>query len=356
MKISIIGLGLIGGSLAKAIKSFDNSLTISAYDYKETITKAKAEGIIDYQINSFSELTDEDIIFLSLPIYQSLDALKQIAPIVKTGCIITDVCSVKNIFFEEWAKFHSRGVFIGGHPMTGKEKSGYDNADALLFENAVYILCGEEKVIEAETQFLNLLHSIGAKVRFIDAKTHDEIVANVSHLPQLLAVSLVNTITNFGSKTESIEFAAGGFRDMTRIASSNFEIWESIFSVNKKNITSSINNLIEKLEQFKSSLEVEDFIKISKLFETARYMREAIPKQNKGFLNPVFDLFISVKDEPGVLSKLTTLMFDNNINIKDMELLKIREGAQGTFRLSFESESAVILAKELLQKHGFIFS
>ncbi|MDP2301774.1 MAG: prephenate dehydrogenase [Ignavibacteria bacterium] len=355
MNITIIGLGLIGGSLAKAFKSFNKNLTITAYDRKDTIESALDQKIIDKGIFSLTELAEADIIFIALPISDSLDALKQIAPFVKTDCIISDVCSVKGIFEETWKSLSSKGYFIGGHPMTGKEKSGYENSDPLLFENAVYILCGELEDSSASKEFLKLLYSIGAKVKFLSAEIHDKITAKVSHLPQIVAVALVNAITGGNNNNESIEFSAGGFRDMTRIASSPFGIWKPILFNNKENILDSIDEIILHLNEFKELLLEEDSNQIEDLFNSARYMRDAIPRQNKGFLNPVFDLYVSVKDEPGVLSKLTTLLYNNNINIKDMELLKIREGAKGTFRLSFESETAVELAKKLLEENGFIF-
>jgi prephenate dehydrogenase len=355
MEIAIIGLGLIGGSLAKAFKSFNKELFITAYDCKETIEQALNQKIIDREVISFSELKDADIIFISLPIADSLNALGEIAPIVKDGAIITDVCSVKGIFETNWRRLSSKGIFIGGHPMTGKEKSGYENSDPLLFENAVYILCGKLTESKSSKEFLTLLYSIGAKVKFLDAEVHDKITSKVSHLPQIVAVALVNAITGENKNGEAIDFAAGGFRDMTRIASSPFHIWEAILQNNKANVVESIEAIIEKLNEYKTLITNDNSKRLAESFESARYMRDAIPKQNKGFINPVFDLYVSVKDEPGVLSKLTTLMFENSINIKDMELLKIREGAQGTFRLSFESEDAVELAKILLRENGFTY-
>jgi prephenate dehydrogenase len=356
MNITIIGLGLIGGSLAKALKSVNTNLFIKGYDKPEILELAISQNCIDLGITSFNEVNDSDIIFIALPISESLEVLKLIAPIVKEGAIISDVCSVKEIFETTWETASSKGKFVGGHPMTGKEKTGFQNSDSLLFENAVYILCGELEDSSASKEFLKLLYSIGAKVKFLSAEIHDRITAKVSHLPQIVAVALVNAITGSNNNSEAIEFSAGGFRDMTRIASSPFHIWEPILQNNKSNIIDSIEAIIEKLNEYKSLIANDNSKQLAESFESARYMRDAIPKQNKGFINPVFDLYVSVKDEPGVLSKLTTLMFENSINIKDMELLKIREGAQGTFRLSFESESAVTLAKELLEKHGFIFN
>ena len=351
-KISILGLGLIGGSLAKALKNSDKQFEISGYDRYVILEQALEQKIIDRKINSPEQSLNSDLIFLCLPTDISLKYFKQLSSSLKEGTIISDVCGVKGIFENEWEKIKSAGFYIGGHPMTGKEKSGLENSDPLLFENSLYLLSGKAENLSCIGKFTDLIKLLGSRIRFIDPYLHDKIIASVSHLPQVLAVSLINSLGE-SSKVNYLDFAAGGFRDMTRIASSDFEIWEPIFRHNKNEIVSSIESFISRLESVKNSVSGDNINLLKNEFELSRKKRESISSNLKGFINPVYDVFIYAEDKPGVLYNLTRVLYDNSLNIKDIELLKIREGTGGTFRLSFETSSNAEKAKELLIKSGF---
>lgn len=350
-KISIIGLGLIGGSIAKSLKNNDPALSISAYDIKEVLTSAKILKIIDEGLQNLKDSKSADIIFLCLPTDLSLKALTELAPLVNENTIITDVAGVKGVFEKKWKKLKSKGTYIGGHPMTGKEQGGFANSDPLLFENSTYILSDTYK--DNSQPLVELLKILGARIKFLNPKLHDKIVARVSHLPQLLAVNLVNSLPDQTKNINYLDFAAGGFRDMTRIASSNFDIWKPVIDLNKENIISSIKVIQKELVGLEKFIRKEDWKRLESLFENARLKRNEIPKNNKGFINPLYDIFVFVNDQPGVLSKLTTLLFNDGINIKDIELLKIREGTGGTFRISFDSEISSKKAQTLIEKSGF---
>jgi len=351
--ISIIGLGLIGGSIAKGLRKQAEGITINAYDYKDVIEQAISEENIDSKLTSIESAADSDIIFLCLPTGESLNALRKIAPLVKSGALITDVAGVKSIFYEEWKNIESRGTFIGGHPMTGKEKGGYENSDPLLFENSVYILSSSLDENENFTLLKSIIKKLGARIKFVDPYLHDKVIAFVSHLPQLSSVALVNSASKKDDDINFLDFAAGGFRDMTRIASSGFNIWGSVIKQNKKFILEALSAFQEELELMKEYVGAENLTALESLFESSARRRDEIPKNTKGFLNPLFEIYVYVKDEPGVLSKLTTALFDNSINIKDLELLKIREGTGGTFRISLESQSDAEAAKQLIENLGF---
>ena len=351
--ISIIGLGLIGGSIAKALKNNSASLHIRGFDKKDILEEAVKDGSIDGALNSIEESVNSDIIFLCLPTELSLEYFIKLAPIISEDTIISDVCGVKGIFETNWRKLNSKGFYIGGHPMTGKETSGYISSDPLLFENSVYIISESAKKLTDLDEFLQVIKLLGARIRILDPYIHDKVISRVSHLPQLLSIALVNAAGENGNGVNYLDFAAGGFRDMTRIASSNYEIWEAVLKLNKDEILNSIDKLNNKLLKIEELLKENNFNDLQLLFQKASIKRDAIPKNAKGFLNPLYDLFIYVKDEPGVLSKLTTLMYKNNISIKDIELLKIREGTGGTFRISFESEKIGLTAKKLIEEAGF---
>ncbi|MFZ0454069.1 MAG: prephenate dehydrogenase dimerization domain-containing protein, partial [Ignavibacteriaceae bacterium] len=226
-------------------------------------------------------------------------------------------------------------------------------SDPLLFENSVYIISNREKDSERIKELTEIIHLLGARIRFLDPFIHDKIIAQVSHLPQLLAVSLVNSVSNNDNGINYLDFAAGGFRDMTRIASGNFDIWEPVIKMNKDEILASLNLLNNNLGNLENLLKDENINSVKEQFDKARAKRDGIPKNTKGFINPLYDLFVYVKDEPGVLSKLTTALYKNAINIKDMELLKIREGTGGTFRLSFQSQYDADKAEKVITEIGF---
>jgi prephenate dehydrogenase len=351
--ISIIGLGLIGGSLAKAVKNFNPSYSINGYDVKEISHLALQEKFIDKVLNSEEEACYSDIIFLCLPTELSFQVFSRISPLLKKNSIITDVCGVKGIFEDKWKSINSMGLYIGGHPMAGKEVGGYENSDPLLFENAVYILSDKKLDGENYKLLLEIIKGIGSRIKFLNPYLHDEIVASVSHLPQLVSIALVNSVSSENSDINFLDFAAGGFRDMTRIASSDYGIWEPVIKNNKKSILQALTKFNLSLIEIIDCLIKDDLASLKKLFESARLKRDEIPKNTKGFLNPLFDLYVYVKDEPGVLSRLTSVLYENSINIKDIELLKIREGAGGTFRISFDTQETAEKAKGLIEKSGF---
>lgn len=353
-KIAIIGLGLIGGSIAKALKNSHSEFYISAYDLDDVITSALNEKVIDSQLNSIDEAVNFDLIILCLPVDLSLKVFEDIIPLLNENNILTDVCSVKNIFFEKWNMLNNgKGIYVGSHPMTGKEKSGYENSDPLLFENSVFIvtenLTGNSKL----TEFRKVIETLGANILHIPAKQHDVIAASVSHLPQLLSVALVNTASLKTENYNFLDLAAGGFRDMTRIASSDYKIWEPIIENNKNQILTALDKFSYELNKVKLWVLANDSTHLSEYFESARQNRDEIPQNTKGFITPIYDIYIYVKDEPGVISKISAKLFEAEINIKDIELLKIRDGAGGTFRLSFESKEIAEKAKTIIGGLGF---
>ena len=196
-------------------------------------------------------------------------------------------------------------------------------------------------------------NSLDARIFTIDPATHDSIVAAVSHLPQLAAVALMNTVgKQHPNSPAHLSLAAGGFRDMTRIASSRFEMWKDILSANRKEIGKALRLFINQLEKIASVVDSNPSL-LSAEFKTSRNLRLHIPQSMKGFMSPLVDLSVFVEDKPGELARLTSSLAKQKINIKDMELLKVREGRGGTFRLSFENRSVSNEAARILQRAGF---
>ncbi|MGE5354151.1 MAG: prephenate dehydrogenase/arogenate dehydrogenase family protein [Acidobacteriota bacterium] len=347
-----MGLGLIGGSIAKSLKKSAEEFSISAWDRDEVLGKALEEKVIDWKLNSPEEAIKSEVIFLCLPVEESLKTFEDLAPLLKEGTLITDVCGVKGKFEDAWKSLNSQGTYIGGHPMTGKEKGGFTNSDPLLFENAVYIVSASGKESPSINKFLGILSFLGARPVYLDPYVHDRVVANVSHLPQLLSVALVNTVTRNSDGVNNLDFAAGGFRDMTRIASSSFNIWKDVLSFNSNEIISALDTFIGEVSRMKDEIGRGDSEALERSFNSSRQSRERIPKVNKGFITPLFYISVFIKDEPGSISRISSALYDESINIKDIELLKFREGTGGTFQIAFESEAESLRAAEILRKAG----
>ena len=352
MKIVISGLGLMGGSLAMAVRQNRPEIHISGYDKSAVTAEAKRMGIIDEALKDWPvSCVGADIVFLCTPlkiIGQHIEALHNV---VDKETIVTDTGSTKSEIARLVQKTGFSGTYIGGHPMTGAEKSGLKASNPLLYENAIYILTNinrDNKTL-VEEKLYPLLQSIKARTLLLDAAAHDRIMAAISHLPQILAVALVNLIgRKENDQLPYLELAAGGFRDLTRIASSPFDIWSDIIQSNKENIGRVLKDFIAILQQSElnlSNLQTE--------FEQANAFRSRLPKKNKGFLSPLVDILVYVTDQVGVISKISNALADKGIDIRDIELLKIREKEGGVFRLSFASMREAETAVEVLNSVNF---
>src|SRR4030065_2105517 len=254
-KITIIGVGLIGGSLGLALKKKNPKFKISGIDKSEIIEKAIARRAIDEGTSNLKNgIKEADVVILATPVKTILDLLPQINPFIKKGCIVTDTGSTKGQIVETADKILSEDVyFIGGHPIAGSEKYGIEEADSHLFQDKTYILTPSKKsnLIALEKIFL-LINTIGAKRLVLDPLEHDRVAGAISHLPQILAVSLTNMIGELSQQENNDHYfkAIGeGFKDMTRIASSPYKMWEDICETNQENI-------LEMIQEFRNYLRV----------------------------------------------------------------------------------------------------
>ena len=227
-----IGLGLIGGSIAKALKAFRRDVRILAFDTnKETLALALKEGIADEAVSSINERFSVcDYLFLCAPVSNNDKNLTAIKEILSPDCILTDVGSVKSTTFRCVEETGLSPYFIGGHPMAGSERIGFANSHALLLQNAYYLLTPSAEVPEKKVKaFRNLVADIGAIPLILTPKEHDRITAGISHLPHIIASSLVNFVKDNDTKDALMkQIAAGGFKDITRIASSSPDVWQQI--------------------------------------------------------------------------------------------------------------------------------
>lgn len=352
--ISIIGLGLIGGSIAKALKASGKDFSISAYDSnKETIKKALKEKVIDTELSSIDSAVDSELVFICLPADESLKVFEKLLPKLSGKNIISDVCGVKSVFEEKRNEIKTETHYIGGHPMAGKETGGYENSEAFLFKNTTYLISSFAENCSRINDFKNIIELLGAKAKFIDPELHDKVVARISHLPQLLAVALIHSVGDNKEKIDFLDFAAGGFRDLTRISSSPFTSWESILKFNREEIIDAIETLYVNLHRIEENLASGEIENIEKLFHLARIKREKISKDPKGFLNPLHDIYLELEDKPGTLRKVVNLIYDNSVNLKDIELQKFIDKYGGVFKLSFETKQDAKKVRTLLEEAGY---
>ncbi len=355
-KAVIIGLGLIGGSLAAAFKRKGVLENIIGVDSEFVIRKAKETKLINkgFEKHKLQEaVKDADLIILATPINQILKHLTLLPQFVKPGALITDVGSTKRaIVATAGEHLPSNVYFLGGHPMAGSEKTGLDHIDPFLFENAIYVLTNHSASDDLVKKYVRIIEIIGASVLFLTPAEHDEIAAVVSHLPQMLAVTLMNYAAKRNNNNPAyLKLAAGGFRDMTRIASSPFDVWADICKTNAENIEFAIEQLMTDLSASKNLL--TENRQLQSFFETAARNRLSIPKDSRGFLRPQFDISVIIEDKPGMIASIAAILADEEINIKDIEILKMREGDAGTMRLAFQNETDREAALKLLAQKSF---
>jgi prephenate dehydrogenase len=353
-----IGLGLIGGSLAKALKHVCPGCRIMAYTRtRATTQQALAQQTIDTICESpvDPQFADCDCIFLCTPVGSNTTALRQLKEVVNENCILTDVGSVKTDIHEAAIELGLEDRFIGGHPMTGSEKSGFDSASEHLFENAYYVITPSEKTpaewIEA---YRSLAGAIGSIPLVLDYRQHDYVTAAVSHLPHLIAASLVNTVHDLDSKDEIMKMiAAGGFKDITRIASSSPEMWEDICVSNSSNISEVMDTFIRLLEDCRTQMNAGNGAAIYKTFERSRDYRDSFSSSSLGTIKKTYRLYCDIVDESGAIATIATTLAVNGISIKNIGIVHNREFEEGVLRIEFYEEEPSLKAAEVLRQHHY---
>lgn len=358
IKIAIIGLGLIGGALARAFRKKLGISDIIAVDKcRSSIEQALNDGVIAFGFTEINQLVwSSDFIFICTPVKEIPLILDIAAVNAKPGCIITDVGSTKADIINYVNRMDTPLKFIGGHPMAGTEKNGYSSSFAHLFENAYYILTPSRFVQQDSLDKLSeLIKGIGGIPIILDAEEHDTIAAGISHVPHLIAAALVNLVKemdqDLSGKMQLL--AAGGFKDITRIASSSPEIWESIIISNKRKAEGILEAYINILLQIKASISSCDSESIYDFFDTARNYRSRFSSTKKGFITPLYDIIVDVEDKPGIIGKVATLLGSEGINIKNINVTNSREFEQGCLRISFPDRESSSKAISLLQDAGY---
>lgn len=407
--VCVVGAGLLGGSILSLLQARRPGTRITAVSSRRTVASLQELGWCDaaFEYGKLERAVEgADLVILCSPvaaIFDQLERLSQVASALAPGALVTDVGSTKEMLCRRGFELFpgtspTAPRFVGAHPMAGSEKSGLDASDALLFQSAIWVLCPPGDLTrERLAPLWSLVQAAGARPILLDPRVHDAAVARISHAPQLLATALAAWTGRDEALVEtSLALAAGGFRDMTRLAGSSWDVWRDILATNAGNIAHGLEELSHSLKELAEaargiqhavdavdadrtpgSLETffyllakGDHSQLSKLphgqelsqsrfllsreFEAGRELRARFKAPRKGILHELAELVVRVEDRPGELVRILTPLAAEGLNILDLEILKIREGEQGTLLLGFGDPETAQKAQELLARLGHL--
>jgi prephenate dehydrogenase len=284
IRITIIGMGLIGTSLAMAIRSADEKeaplgpTVVTGYDKNRRATgDARGRLAIDREARSLEDaLHEAQLVVVAVPVQAIREVLSQIAPLLPNGAVVTDVASTKAQVME-WARelLPTTVDFIGGHPMAGKEQSGAGAGDAEIFRDAIYCVTPSSRARQSAIDLVQaMIKQIHAKIYFIDADEHDAYVAGVSHLPFLLSTTLVELVSRSPGWKEMAPLAATGFRDISRLASGDAEMHRDICLTNRAAISRWLDNAARMLLDIRDQIEAHQSDELGAMFQHAHDVRD----------------------------------------------------------------------------------
>jgi prephenate dehydrogenase len=374
LRIGIVGLGLIGGSLAKAFRRAFPDAWICGVDRKaETLARAETEKVLDEGrlfgkddgmggCDTFEVFADCGFVFVCTPVDVTARHVARVARHCRG--ILTDVGSCKTLVMRETADLPgAKGIrFLGGHPMAGSERVGYAFSRPNLFENAIYVLCvpeaaGASAAADAR-ELAGLVSAIGALPVFFEAEQHDRLVGLVSHLPHVAASALSAVASRegmaHGDSDRLRQLAAGGFRDITRIASANPDLWAGIAADGSQTLRPALDAYIEVLTAFRDCLGgpyASDRSGLAALFEEGRAFRDSLVMGGRGALETSATLVVQLDDRTGALARIASLLGDHGIGIRNLGIVNSRGYEGGCLHIQLD-ETQLEAARAVLQGSG----
>ena len=352
-KVGIVGLGLIGGSLALSLARTYPELEVVGVDSSQVeVDEALRRMAVSVGSTSLSAVAGCDLLIIATPVRSIVPVLVECQYSLAPGFIVTDVGSTKFEVAQQMAEAVMNGTYVGGHPMAGSERRGMEAASHLLFENAVYVLTPGDAPRSSVERLKSLLACTGALFTEMEAAAHDEAVAVVSHLPHIAASAVVGALID-KAQQNLLAMSGGGFRDTTRVASGDPLLWRDILTSNRDHVLSAITSLHGALAAFERALASSDDAELLALLSRSKALRDRLPLRAKSDLPPIFDIVMTLADEPGAINIVAGLLGENSINIVDIEILRVREGFGGTLRLGFATESDAEKAVGALRSRGF---
>ena len=352
--VYIVGLGLIGASLAMGIRKGHPEVTLLGYNRSQASRDiALKNGIVDKVTANLEEFASKvDVIIVSLPVKQTIETFQQLSKMpLKEGVIVTDVGSTKGAIVEagQEAFNHLPVRFVGGHPMAGSHKTGAASADSTLFENAYYIFSPTVATDpSAILEMKDLLSGLGARFIEVDPIEHDRVTSQISHFPHVLAATLMGQAAAYTEEHSLTgRFAAGGFRDMTRIAESEPSMWTSILLSNPASVLDRIADFQDRLEQVADMIRQGQEDAIWSFFDHSRNQRQHMQIHKRGGVESTFDIFVDVPDEEDVILRILEFLRGTslvNIHINEEN----REDVYGILQISFKTAADQARAEALI--------
>ena len=355
-RIAFIGLGLIGGSIARRIREAEPDIYLAALDRSaDSLKAALSDKTIDEILNQVDErIGGFDLIMLCTPVSFNAGYLAAIRPYLKENTIISDVGSTKTAIHEEVKRQGLEPFFVGGHPMAGSERSGYACSRANLLENAYYVITPAPGVSKERVEAMVWLAGrLSAIPLILDYRQHDEAVAAISHVPHLVASSLVNLVAQSDENGIMRQIAAGGFKDITRIASSSPEMWQQICFTNQSAIIPLMERYRDLIEEMINALKTGDQKAIFNDFVSSGAYRGSIEDRGSSTMNPEYSIFCDLPDKPGAISVIVSLLTYEGISIKNIGINHNRELQEGTMKIEFHDPKACETAAACLLSHHF---
>lgn len=357
-RAAVLGTGLIGGSVAAALRV--RGATVVGWDGDPTrAARAVEVGAIDVAADSIeAACADAEIVVVAVPVGVAAD-LAAAALAAAPAAVVTDVGSVKAavVAAVSAAASDAAARFVGGHPMAGSEQDGVDGAKADLFQGATWVLTPTERTsADAFARVRSMVAALGAEAIALTPHDHDTFVATVSHVPQLAASTLMDTALGVGTQHQTLlRLAAGGFRDMTRIAAGNPAIWPDILTANREAILTALDAYLARLGEVRHLVAEGDRAGLFTMLQRARQGRRALPV-GAAQVDELTELHVLVPDRPGVLAEITTLAGRQAVNIYDLELAHSLEGERGVMVLVVASGPPVDAFEQGLRALGYVVS
>ena len=349
MRIAVLGVGLIGGSIGLAAKERLDAEVVGWGPRERTLAAALERGAIDRIAATVEEAVEaSDAVFACAPVELLPQLIEQTLAAAKQDCVVTDVGSTKQPLVE--AIEDER--FVGGHPIAGAETAGVQNARADLFDGAAWYLTPRPDTSGILFERLHrLIVAFGARPSAIDAATHDRMLAAVSHLPHVLANVLVNQAASAVTEGEPLPRTGPSFRDMTRVAGANSDIWTGIYLTNRNAIADEIQGVIDRLQSLAESFKNGDEHQIRTWNDQAREDRRRVLES--GDTGPVTELRLSVPNRPGIVAQVALALGKAGVNIADMALAPAPDMRSGSMTLWISGDGEAERARLLIEDLGF---
>ncbi|MFL5894951.1 MAG: prephenate dehydrogenase/arogenate dehydrogenase family protein [Thermoleophilaceae bacterium] len=351
MRIAVLGVGLIGGSIGLAARERVTGARVVGWGPRPgTVEKARARGAVDAVAGTVAEaVSDADAVFACGPVETLPDLVRQALAAAPADCVVTDVGSTKRPLVE--AVDDQR--FVGGHPIAGAETAGVDHARPELFDSAAWYLTPRADTSGILYERLHrLIVAFGARPTAIDAATHDRMLAAVSHLPHVLANVLVTQAAGAVAEGEPLPRTGPSFRDATRVAGANSDIWTGIYLTNRDAIAAEIDAVVERLGAVAGALRDADAGAVRAWNETAREDRRRLLESGLEGAQ-VRELRLSVPNRPGIVAQVALALGKAGVNIADMALAPAPDMRSGSMTLWVAGGDEAERARRLIEELGF---